>query len=132
MSDRKIVTDERVARYVSEKCQCQLMPPFTAIGIETGGRIVAGVVFNNFSARDVEVTVAGERGAFTKGFIRAVGEYVFRALDCTRMSITTRSHEVCDFARRLGAHAEGIKRDRYGEGQDAFLFGILRKDWKLK
>lgn len=132
MSGRRIVTDDRVAKYVSLKCECQLMPPFTAMGIERDGEIVAGVVFNNMSARDIEVTVAGERGVFTRDFIRAVGQYVFSALDCTRMSITTRSLDVCKIAVRLGGSCEGIKRDRHGEGQHAYMFGILRKDWKMR
>jgi hypothetical protein len=128
-SAARIVVDNRVAAYVAQRCEAQIMPPFTAMGIERNGEIVAGVVFNNFSARDIDVTVAGERGAFTRGFLRAVGAYVFGALDCTRMSITTRHATVCDVAKRLGARMEGVKRDRHGPGQHAYMLGILKNDW---
>jgi hypothetical protein len=99
------------------------------MGIERDGEIVAGVVFNNWAARDIDVTVAGERGAFTRGFLRAVGEYVFSTLECLRMSITTRQEHVKDIAMRLGAKPEGVKRNRHGKGQDAIMLGILAEDW---
>ena len=129
MSALKLVTDDRVARFVAERCEAQIMPPFTQMGIERDGEIVAGVVFNNWSARDVDVSVAGDRGTFTRGFLRAVGRYVFEQAGCSRMSITTRHANVCDIARRLGAKVEGVKRDRHGPGQDAFMLGILKNDW---
>ncbi len=132
MSAPRIVTDERVSEYVSRKYGSHFVPPFTAMGIERDGVVVAGVVFNNMTARDIEVSVAGERGQFTLGFLRAVGRYVFGQLNCSRLSITTRQEIVCDIARRLGAQMEGVKRDHFGPGQDAMLLGILKKDWAIR
>lgn len=132
MSARSVLAfDDRVAKYVSEKISGKIIPPFTAIGFERDGRIIAGVVFNNKAARDIEVTVAGERGAFTQGFLRAVGHYVFTQLDCLRISITTRQYHVGEIAMRLGAQPEGVKRNYYGENDHAMLFGILRDDWTV-
>jgi hypothetical protein len=128
----RIVTDNRVARYVADKCGVSILPPYTVMGLERNGEIVAGVVFNTFSSRDIEVTVAGECGAFTLGFLRAVGDYVFKTLDCLRISITTRQQHVKDIALRLGAQPEGVKRNRYGKGEDAELFGILAEDWAIR
>lgn len=127
-----IVTDDRVARYVAARCSAQLLPPFTVMGLERDGEIIAGVVFNSFTERDVEVTVAGERGAFSRTFLKSVGEYVFGIVNCTRISITTRQGSVCDIAQRLGAKMEGVKRDHYGPGQDAYLLGILKADWVFR
>ena len=126
----RIVTDDRVARFVAEKCGISILPPYTAMGIEREGEITAGVVFNGWSARNIDVTVAG--AAFTRGFIRAVGTYVFVQLDCLRISITTRQRKVGEIALRLGAQPEGVKRNYYGENDHAMLFGILRDDWTVR
>lgn len=122
-----IVTDERVARFVGERCGTVLCPPYTAMGIEREGQVVAGAVFNNYTRFDVEVTVAG--GPFSRGFISAVGDYVFEQIGCLRMSITTEQEEVIEIAKRLGAQTEGLKRNRFGKGRDATILGILREDW---
>lgn len=126
-----IVTDERVARFVGERCGTIVYPPFTCMGVEQGGRIVAGVVFNCFTGHDVHVTVAGDRGAFSRAFMRAVGRYVFDQLGCLRMSATTEQHAVISIAHRLGGRTEGVKRDHFGPGRCGILLGIVKSDWRL-
>lgn len=128
---RRIVTDERVARFVGNRVENLIYPPFTAMGVEEDGEIVAGVVFNSFTGHDIEVTVAGKAGAFTRGFIRQVGRYVFQQAKCLRLSITTCDPRVMDIARRLGARGEGCKRHFFGRNRDGMLFGLLREDWKV-
>ena len=122
-----IVTDERVARFVGERCGTIIYPPYTCMGIERGGRVTAGVVFNNYTGLDIEITVAGK--SFTRGFISAVGQYVFEQIGCLRMSITTEQPKVVDLAKRLNAQVEGVKRNRFGAGRDGTLLGILKEDW---
>ena len=122
-----IVTDERVARFVAERCDTIIGPPYTAMGIERDGKVTAGVVFNAFTGNDVSVTVAG--GPFTKGFIAAVGAYVFEQMGYLRITITTEQQEVIEIAKRLGAQTEGLKRNHFGKGRDGTVLGILREDW---
>lgn len=126
-----IVTDERVARYVGERCETIIYPPFTCMGIDRDGEIVAGVVFNCFTGHDVAVTVAGDRGAFSRSFIRAVGDYVFNQLDCLRMSITTGQTKIVEIATRLGAQVEGVKRNHFGRDRHGIVLGILKEEWKF-
>lgn len=132
MSAVKIVTDERVVRYVAEKGETVIFPPFTAMGLERDGRIVAGFVFNNLVARNIEVSVAGEGDRAARRLLRAVGAYVFGQLNCLRISITTRQSKVGDLALRLGGQPEGIRRNFYGKDDHAMLFGILREDWTVR
>jgi hypothetical protein len=87
MSLHRIVTDERVAKFVGERCGTIIYPPYTAMGIERNDVITAGVVFNCYTGNDIAVTVAG--GPFNRDFIAAVGQYVFGKIGCLRMSITT-------------------------------------------
>ncbi len=127
-----IVTDERVARFVADQVGSQAWPPFTCAGVERGGRIVAGVIFNCFTGPDVEITVASERGAMSRGFLRSCGRYVFETLRCQRASLTTESTEIVRFAQRLGGEIEGMKRNQFGPGRDGFIVGILKEDWVHK
>lgn len=128
-----IVSDERVARFVAERCGKEsFYPPFTCLGIERDGAIVAGVVFNSYQHKsDIAVTVAGDTGAFTLPFIRRVGRYVFGQLGCERISITTEQPKVIEIAKRLGAQTEGRKRNLFGYGRDGIVLGILKNEWKF-
>lgn len=126
----KIVCDDDVARFVGERYGTIICPPFTAMGIERDGEIVGGVVFNNFTRNDVHISVAGE--GFHRGFLRAVGRYVFDQLGCLRISIETEQDRVVDLAKRLGAQTEGRKRNHFGRGRHAIVLGILKEDWKFR
>ena len=125
-----IIIGDEVGRFVGERCNTMICPPYTAMGIERDGEIVAGVIFNGFTRHDVHVTVAGH--GFTRGFICAVGNYVFHQLDCLRMTITTEQEQVVDYAKRLGAQTEGRKRNHFGKGRHGIVLGILREDWKFR
>lgn len=124
-----IATDERVARFLSERLGVALCPPYSLMGIERNGEIVAGVLFNQFEGANVHVSIAGT--GWTRGFIEAVGRYVYEQLGCLRMTITTEQPAVIDYAARLGGVIEGKMRDHFGEGRDAWIIGILRKEWKF-
>lgn len=128
---RRLVTDERVVRFVSEQIGAGIYPPYTAVGIEDGDQIVAGVVFNCFTGANVEATVAGRRGAFTRSFLRAVGRYAFDRLQCERVTLTSEQNEVIDLAQRCGGRIEGVMRNFYGKGRDAVVVGILRDEWRF-
>lgn len=124
-----IVTDNRVAEFVATRTGVPMNPPFTCMGIERDGEIVAGVVFNVFTGPDIHVTAAGT--GWTRGFIREIGRYVFKQLGCIRMTVTTRSSNVVGFAQRLGGKIEGHIRDLYGPGQPGTIVGILASEWRL-
>ena len=97
------------------------------MGLEKDGEIIGGVVFNGFTRDDIEVTIAGR---FTRGFIQAVGRYVFDQLAVQRLSITTEQPLVVRIAERLGGQIEGMKRNCFGPGRDGFLLGILKDEWR--
>ena len=124
-----IVTDDRVARFVGNRIRAVIYPPFTAIGIEKDGEIVAGAVFNCFTGHDVEITVAGK--GWTRAFFRAVGEYVFDNLKCGRFQFTTESEDTARLAERLGGVREGILRDKFGPGRDGIVLGVLRSEYRF-
>jgi len=125
-----IVTDARVPKFVGERVGSIIYPPFTAMGLERGGKIVAGVVFNCFTGASVELTVAGK--GWDRGFFKAIGRYVFDQLGCVRMEFTTEQEDVAGLAERLGGKREGILRDKFGKGRDGIVIGVLAKEYKFQ
>jgi len=123
-----IVQGERVARFVSEALGFGLCPPYTAVGIERDGHVIAGVLLNHFEGADVHFTAAG--AGWTRSFLRAFGAYVFEQLGCQRMTAVTQSLDVAKLAERLGGEVEGRLRNHFGIGQDGIIIGILRQDWR--
>lgn len=128
----RIVTGDRVARFVGDRNAQRVIPPYTALGVECKGDIIAGAVFRNYTKFDIEVMVVGKVKAFTPGFVRSIGRYVFEQLECVRLSMWTDQPRVIELAKRLGAQVEGMKRDGHGKGHDLTLLGVLRADWKFK
>lgn len=95
-----IVSDERVAKFVSDKLGFGLCPPYVAIGIERDGEIIGGVLLNHFEGADIHATVAGK--GWTRPFLKGVGTYIFDQLGCERITAVTRCDEVVGYARRMG------------------------------
>lgn len=122
-----IVTDDRIAAFVAKTCGVVINPPYTLMGIEHGGQIIAGCVFNHWTGFDIHMTAAG-RG-WTKGFLADVGAYLFDQLRVRRVTVITEQPKVVRLTERLGGQVEGLMREHFGPGRDAFVLGILAKDW---
>jgi RimJ/RimL family protein N-acetyltransferase len=124
-----IVTDDRVAAFVAGACGVDFIPPWTCMGIEKDGEIIAGVVLNVFEGADVHMSAAGS--GWTRGFLADFGNYVFDQLQCERVTAITEQPKVVRLAERLGGEVEGLMRNHFGKGRDAFVIGILKEDWKF-
>ena len=125
-----IVEGDEVARFVSEAIGFGLCPPFVAIGIKRDGAIVAGVILNCFEGHDVHVTAAGH--GWTRGYLRALGEYIFDGLGCLRATITTEQDHVAVLANKLGAQEEGRLRDHFGKDRDGIVMGVLKDEYRFR
>lgn len=123
----QIVADERVAPFVARQCGVYIPAPYTVMGLEKDGQIVAGVAFHHFTGCDVHVTVAGK--GWTRGFLAEVGGYVFGTLGCIRMTALTEQERVIRIAKKLGGQIEGRLRNHFGPGRDAVVLGILKDDY---
>lgn len=124
-----IVADERVAQFVSNQLQFGLCPPWTTIGIEREGQITAGVIINHFEGDDAHFTVAGK--GWTRGFMKAFGQYVFGNLGCLRVTAITEQPEVVRLAIKMGGQIEGSLRNHFGKGRDGIVIGILAEEYRF-
>jgi len=122
-----IVSDDRVAPFVAKACKVQIVPPYTAVGIERGGEIIGGVVFNLWTGPDIHLTVAGH--GWTRGFLAEVGHFVFTQHRCERMTFVTEQPSVVRLAERLGGQVEGLLRNHFGKDRPGFIVGVLKDDY---
>jgi RimJ/RimL family protein N-acetyltransferase len=113
-----------IVAYLQERLETVLHPPFTTIGIDEGGRIVGGWLFNDYNGHNVEISVALDR-PLTRGMIRAVQNYVFEQLKCRRVTARCRekNEKSAKLIRRLGFHHEGRQPFYYGDDA-AVIFGL--------
>jgi len=123
-----IVADERVAQFIAARLETALCPPYTVMGIERNGEVVAGLLFNCYEGRNIHVSAAGS--GWTRGFLQAVGQYVFDQLGCTRMTFTTEQEAVAKLGEKLGGQREGLLRDYFGHGRPGIIVGVLHRDYK--
>lgn len=127
-----IVSDDRVAEYVGRRVGHPIVPPYSTLGVERGGRVVAGIVFNVYTGPDAQLTIAAEPGAMTKPFLRRVGEYLTEELGCIRGTVETEQPAVVEMALRMGGKVEGVKRHLFGHGRHGTVIGILKDEWFLR
>lgn len=126
-----IVADDRVAHYVGSKVGQGFSEPYSCLGVERDGKIVAGIVFNVWTGPDVQLTIAAEPGAMSRRFLRRVGSYITTELGCIRATIETEQPHVVEMALRMGGEIEGVKRNLFGEGRNGTIIGVQRRDWFL-
>ncbi|MCZ0734413.1 GNAT family N-acetyltransferase [Phreatobacter sp. AB_2022a] len=127
-----IETGEPAVEWVAGRLGASFPKGAAALVLARGGERVGGAVFCGFTGRDVEASVAATATlAWPRAFLARVGLYVFGELGCARMTVltSTTNARVMRLAPRLGAVREGVKRNYYGDGADAVVFGILKEDW---
>jgi RimJ/RimL family protein N-acetyltransferase len=106
--------------------------PFSAIGqMDGAGELVGGVVFHNFTGRDVHVHVAGLGPHWlTRRFLGECFRYVFFQLGCRRCTgLVARSNLAAQrFDLGLGFKYEGVLRAYLPEDEDCYIYGMLREE----
>ena len=123
-----IVTDDRVVEFVARETGLGLCPPYTCVGYERDGEIIVGAVFNCFHYPDIHMTAAGTE--WPRAFLRALGDYCFRQLECERVTFVTEQEHVVRLLERVGGQAEGRLRNRYGPGRDGWIIGVLASEYR--
>lgn len=107
----------------------QLASDAQFLGVLREDRVVAAAAFSHYTGSDIELSVAGDPGSGTKGFLRALFDYAFMQCGCVRCTVKTRASNLraIKLAKRLGFQQEGVMRKGFGD-EDAVLFGLLKED----
>lgn len=125
--------DERAAvlQYIARRLETDpsdLVGPFRyeAFGIVKDGQGIGGVVLTLFRSGDAEIFCAGERGWVSRRVLKAVFGCAFKAWGLRRLTTATHpEHKISrQLAEGLGFKVEGVKRQGWGNGADAILYGL--------
>jgi RimJ/RimL family protein N-acetyltransferase len=121
--------DPLVLAWIKARHGMEMFPPCVAVGISEGSDLIGAIVFNNFTGRNIEASVAGETRAFSPRVIRWCFQYAFGQLGCSRATLRTRKRatEVRHLIERMGFKPEGKMRRYYGD-DDAMVYGLLREE----
>lgn len=131
---------EFVAKQVSEAIGIDLtVGPYQAIGvIEDDGKLIGGVVYNNFISGpfgpiSIELSLAMvDKKWCTRNNIRALLAYPFSQLLVKRVQVTCREDDI--FLRKLHARFgftfEGIAREAHPQGGNSAVSSMLKHECK--
>lgn len=102
---------------------------FNALGLVRGGRMVAGVIYNDYAGSNVYMHIGAEDGCrwMTQGFLYAAFDYPFNQLELQRVTalVKSKNSRAVSFIEHLGFEPEGKLR-HYFKNDDALIFGMLR------
>ena len=123
--------DEQVASFVGLQLGMKFARPFVAIGVEVGGDLKGGAVYNQWNGWNIEVSIYGP-GLASREIIKAlIWGYPFNDIGAGRLTARTRraNKVVQKLLPRLGFTFEGMNKRYYGPARadDAMVFHLMRE-----
>lgn len=120
----------RVGEFVSSVLNVAWVPEkFAAVGWEIDGKITAGVIYENYSGRNVFMHIASIGNYWsTKTFLYYVFSYPFNQLRVNRLTAVVEStnEKCCKFCEHLGYKEETRLKDAGATGD--LIFYTMLKD----
>lgn len=128
LNDRKRIRDYVVSRLYRPPDGMFPDGTYEAIGFEnSSGGLLGGVIYNNYTGHDIELSGAGEPGWLSPLNLHAIFAYPFMTLDLKRCSCSCAkgNKNARKFVQRLGFRMEGVRRAGHWSGQDEVHYGML-------
>ena len=119
---KRVVYDEvkKVGEWVCERLDCVFDPcASTAIGLESNGKLIAGVVFDNYRHRSIAMHVASEGANWlSRDFLKAVFGYCFFQMKVNKVVglVDSGNEKARKFDEHLGFILEGVIKDAAKDG----------------
>lgn len=104
----------------------------SAVGLEVGGELRAGVVYTNFSGGNVFASIVAE-GALNRRFLYAIFFNPFMAwqvrhITCAIEASNVKSFKLCS---NMGFIQEGCLRESAVNGEDIIIMGLLKRECRF-
>lgn len=102
-----------------------------ALGVVRHGRLLGGVVFDQYSGRNIVMSGAFDSPAWaTKKILRRLFAYPFVQLNLRRMTTITTADNIAarSLDERLGFRREGTLRKAFPGDIDGIVYGMLREE----
>ena len=107
---------------------------FNALGLVRGGRLVVGVIYNDYSGMNVYMHVGAEDGKrwITPSFLFSAFDYPFNQLGMRRITakVKAKNSKAIAFIENLGLEYEGTMRHYFKE-DDALIYGMLKANCRF-
>lgn len=123
-----IVQGPEVAEWVMEKAGGMAHNGMTALGYVKDGKLVAGFAFEGFMGKSMTAHQRQDSSA-TRGFWKAVAEYVFVTCKCERVTgpVPASNEKAVRLNKKIGFEVEAVLKKAGPEGCDMLLM-VLWKD----
>lgn len=112
--------------FVPAETQCSVL-------LSDDGQPLVVVALDGFSDHSCDLTIVsdGSKRWGTPAFITATYEYIFvtRGLNRLSMIVAAQNEPAVKLHRMFGHVQEGVHRDYFGPGRDAFSFSLLKSDY---
>lgn len=129
--------DELVADWVAKRIPHYVFSPsgYTAIGLmNEAGMILAGVIYENYTRRDVHVHIAANgKNWMSKRWLGEVFRYPFEQLRVERLTaLIPESNRGSErFTKHLGFKKEGQVRNMLAGDEDLLVYGMLKSECRF-
>jgi RimJ/RimL family protein N-acetyltransferase len=129
----RIVSDPaRVFAFCKERMPVSMVAGMKGLGLERGGELVAGVLYEGYNGYNVWMHVAADPGGkwLNRAFLRYCFQYPFVELNCKRVSgyVEARNADARRFDQHLGFREEAVLRGAASDGGDVILYVMRRED----
>lgn len=124
-----LFNDPRVVHFVAQSVGSTDCSATASIGVEEGGKVVAGVVYDNFNGANIFIHFTVAQGyQICRGFLRLVFGYAFDCLKAKRITgaFSSANEKVRRFGERLGFQFETLLKDAAPDGD--LMFYTLRRE----
>lgn len=127
--------DLAVGQFICDKLGWKIEDayPFTALGIARDGKIVGGVLYNNYRGHDIQLTAAADDARWLSAdVLTEIFKYPYIQLGCSRTTAVTgrKNTRTRKLLEGLGYRLEGVCRKGLDGKQDAIVYGMLKADCK--
>lgn len=106
------------------------------IGVMLGGKIIAGIIMNDCRpGRDVWLTIySTDKRWCCRRVLRCVFDLAFNKMKCRRVSLFVSKDNACsrNLVEKLGFVREGLLRQYRDNGNDCFVYGMLKNECKWR
>jgi hypothetical protein len=131
---RRVIADsERVGEWVMARMPYPIRwTNYKAIGLERDGVLVAGVLYESMTTRDVNMHCAiADAGALNLEFTYTCFHYPFEQCGLARVTglVPSKNEKALKFdIDKLGFQVEGIIRKALPDGDNVIVLGMLREE----
>jgi RimJ/RimL family protein N-acetyltransferase len=131
---RKVIVgeDSRVGAWILERTGGQWKGDGVTIGLEEDGKLIAGVLYEDFNGANINIAVAGEgKRWLNREFLWFVFYYPFIQLKVRRVTalIASTNQASINFCQHIGFVREATLESAHPSG-DLFVYKMFREDCK--